>query len=147
MEINNLYRKIIMEHYKDPKNKGLVEDSSYLLINMTNPSCGDNVILQLKVSNGIIKDIRHEGEGCSICCSAASIISEVLKNKKIKDALSILDEYHLMIKGSKYNKEILNNDLIVYEGVAKFPARIRCATLASRALEKGLLNEEENNER
>lgn len=146
MEINNLYRTIIMEHYKDPKNKGLIDDSSYLLINMTNPSCGDNVILQLKEENGLIKDIRHEGAGCSICCSAASMISEILKNKTKEQALNILDEYHLMIKGEAYNKEILNNDLIVYEGVAKFPARIRCATLATRALEKGLLNKEGKHE-
>lgn len=146
MEVNNLYRKIIMEHYKDPKNKGLLEDSSYLLINMTNPSCGDNVVLQLKQEDGIIKDIRHEGVGCSICCSAASMISEILKNKTKEEALDILDEYHLMIKGESYSKEILNNDLIVYEGVAKFPARIRCATLASRALEEGLLKKEDKHE-
>lgn len=146
MELNNLYRQIIMDHYKNPKNKGLVSDSNYLLINMTNPSCGDNVILQLKVVDNKILDIRHEGVGCSICCSAASMISEVLKNKTKVEALSVLNEYHLMISGNEYSKKILNSDLIVYEGVAKFPARVRCATLASRALEKGLLEGDEKNE-
>lgn len=142
MEINNLYRQVIMDHYKNPKNKGLVSDSSYLLINMTNPSCGDNVVLQLKVEKDYIIDIKHDGVGCSICCSASSVLSEVLKNRTKEEALKILNEYHLMISGNKYNKEYLKNDLIVYEGVAKFPARIRCATLASRAIEKGLLNKE-----
>ena len=146
MELNNLYRQVIMDHYKNPKNKGLVSDSSYLFINMTNPSCGDNVVLQLKVENDNILDIRHEGVGCSICCSAASMISESLKNKNKNEAIKILDEYHQMISGNNYSKEILNNELIVFEGVAKFPARIRCATLASRALEKGLLEGETNHE-
>lgn len=146
MQISNLYRQIIMDHYKNPKNKGLVSDSSYVLINMTNPSCGDNVILQLKTDDTNILDIRHEGAGCSICCSAASVLSDVLINKTIEEAKSILDEYHLLIVGKEYNKEILKNDLIVYEGVAKFPARVKCATLASKALEKGLANKEENHE-
>ena len=143
MEINNLYRQVIMDHYKSPKNKGLINDASYLTITLNNPSCGDTVFVQLKIENDILTDIRHEGSGCSICCSAASVISVVLKEKTTKEALEILNEYHLLIQGKTYNKDILKNDLIVYEGVSKFPARVKCATLASKAVEKGLTNKEE----
>lgn len=147
MEIKNLYRQIIMDHYKNPKNKGLVGDSSYVLLNMTNPSCGDNVFLQLKMNEDIIEDIKHDGTGCSICCSASSVLSVVLKGKTKKEGIKMLDAYHGMITGSEYDETLLKNELVAYEGVAKFPARVRCATLASRALEKGLLNKEnEKNE-
>lgn len=142
MQINNLYRQIIMDHYKNPKNKGLIGDSSYLMLNMTNPSCGDNVFLQLKMNGTIIEDIKHDGAGCSICCSASSVLSVVLKGKEKEEALKLLDAYHAMIQGKEYDETELKNELIAYEGVAQFPARVRCATLASRALEKGLLNKE-----
>lgn len=143
MQINNLYRQVIMDHYKSPKNKGLVNDSSYLTVTLNNPSCGDTVFVQLKIEDDKLIDIKHEGSGCSICCSAASVISVVLKDKTTNDALKILNEYHLLIQGKEYNKDILNNELIVYEGVSQFPARVKCATLASKAVEKGLTNKEE----
>lgn len=143
MDLNNLYRQVIMDHYRNPKNKGLVNDANYLTITLNNPSCGDTVFVQLKMEEDKITDIRHEGSGCSICCSAASVISDVLRGRQKNDALEILHEYHSLIQGKEYNKTILNNDLIVYEGVSKFPARVKCATLASKAVEKGLTNKEE----
>ena len=132
-----------MDHYKSPKNKGLVNDSSYLTVTLNNPSCGDTVFVQLKIEDNKLIDIKHEGSGCSICCSAASVISVVLIDKTTDEALKILNEYHLLIQGKEYDKEILNNELIVYEGVSQFPARVKCATLASKAVEKGLANKEE----
>src|SRR5690554_181196 len=143
MNMNNLYRQVIMDHYKSPKNKGLVNDAGYLTVTLNNPSCGDTVFMQLKLEDDVLVDIRHEGTGCSICCSAASVISDVLKNKTKADALKILEEYHYLIQGKEYDKELLKNDLIVYEGVSQFPARVKCATLASKAVEKGLVNKEE----
>jgi nitrogen fixation NifU-like protein len=138
MNIEYLYRQVIMEHYKNPKNKGLINDSSYLMVHYNNPSCGDEINIQLKIEDNEIKDIRHEGVGCSICCSSASVMTETLKNKKPNEALSIINEFYELIKGYPYNKEILQGDAVIYEGVSKFPARIKCATLAWQAAENGI---------
>lgn len=143
MNINNLYRQVIMDHYKSPKNKGLINDSSYLTVHMNNPSCGDDVVVQLKIEDNVITDIKHEGVGCSICCSSASVMSVTLKNKNKEDALKIANEYYSMIQGKGYDKAILTGDAIVYEGVSQFPARVKCATLSWKAIEKGLLNKED----
>lgn len=143
MDISNLYRQVIMDHYKSPKNKGLVNDSEYMTVHMNNPSCGDDIVVQYKVENDVITDVKHQGTGCSICCSSASVMSVTLKNKTTKEALDIANEYYSMIQGKGYNKEILMGDAIVYEGVSQFPARVKCATLGWKAIEKGLLNKED----
>lgn len=146
MKIENLYRQVIMEHYKYPQNKGLVSDNRYLISHFKNPSCGDDIKMQLLIIDGIIKDIRHEGIGCSICCSSASVASATLKGKNVDDALEIIKQFYEMIKGLKYDATILSGDALAYQGVSKFPARIRCATLAWNALEQGIRKEmEEDN--
>ncbi|MFU8793019.1 MAG: Fe-S cluster assembly sulfur transfer protein SufU [Acholeplasmataceae bacterium] len=144
MEIEKLYRQVIMEHYKYPKNKGLVDDASYLTIHLNNPSCGDELTVQLKVEDDVITDIKHQGTGCSICCSSASVMSETLKHQKIDDAMSVIGQFYELIKGYPYNPEILKGDAIVYQGVSQFPARVKCATLGWKAVEKGLIKIKED---
>jgi nitrogen fixation NifU-like protein len=147
MDIEKLYRQVIMDHYKNPKNKGLLDDASYLTIHLNNPSCGDELTVQVKAENDVITDIRHLGTGCSICCSSASVMSETLKNQKIDDAMDIIGQFYELIKGYPYNPEILKGDAIVYQGVSQFPARVKCATLGWKAIEKGLIKirEDEQN--
>lgn len=137
--IEQLYRQVIMDHYKNPKNKGLIANPDYLTIHLNNPSCGDEMTVQLYTKNHLISDIRHQGTGCSICCSSASVMSVTLKNHTIDEALSIIKEFYELIKGYPYNPDILKGDAIVYQGVAQFPARIKCATLAWKAIEQGLI--------
>lgn len=136
MNLEYLYREIIMDHYKSPQNKGLIEDKDYLLVNMHNPSCGDDVTIQFSLKNNVIKDIRHVGEGCSICCASASVMSVVLKDKTKEEALLKIESFKNLLTGNIDNN--LEGDMIAFEGVGKFPARIRCATLAWQAIEKGL---------
>ncbi len=138
MKIDQLYRQIIMDHYKNPRNKGLVDDASYLTIHLNNPSCGDELTIQLKIENNRIIDVKHQGHGCSICCSSASVMSDTIKNKTVDDALAIIHEFYEMIKGYSFNDQILTGEPVVYQGVSQFPARIKCATLAWKAAEKGL---------
>ncbi|NMA05955.1 MAG: SUF system NifU family Fe-S cluster assembly protein [Acholeplasmataceae bacterium] len=138
MKIENLYRQIIMEHYKNPLNKGLLSDADYLLIKMHNPSCGDDVTVQLKVEDNIIKDIRHDGVGCSICCSSASVMSEVLKGLSKEEAIKIAENFIDMVMNKEFNPNYLKGDMQAYSGVRTFPARVRCATLAWVAALKGL---------
>lgn len=143
MNIEHLYRQVIMEHYKHPENKGLISDERYLLIHFKNPSCGDDIKVQLLLEEGVIKDIKHEGKGCSICCSSASVASKALIGRTASDANLIIKEFYELVKGNEFNPNILNGDALAYQGVAKFPARIRCATLAWNALEQGIEKEME----
>lgn len=138
MRIEQLYRQVIMDHYKHPRNKGLVDDSTYLTIHLNNPSCGDELTVQLQIIDQVIVDVRQLGTGCSICCSSASVMSETIKGKTVSDALNIIHEFYEMIKGYAYDEHILTGEPVVYQGVTQFPARIKCATLAWKAAEKGL---------
>ncbi len=147
MNIEHLYRQVIMDHYKNPQNKGLIADQSYLTIHLNNPSCGDEMTVQVKIDDHKITDIRHQGTGCSICCSSASVMSVMLKNKSVEEAIDIIHEFYEMIKGFPFNRDILQGDAIAYQGVSQFPARVKCATLAWKATEQGInkIKEDENN--
>lgn len=138
MDIKQLYRQVIMEHYKNPKNRGLIDANDYLTIHLNNPSCGDELTVQLKVDNKKITDIRHDGTGCSICCSSASVMSLTLEKKSLEEAQAIIKEYYEMIKGYPFESKILIGDALSYQGVSQFPARIKCATLAYQAVERGI---------
>jgi len=144
MNIEQLYRQVIMDHYKNPRHKGFIADPSYMTIHLNNPSCGDEMTVQLKVEDHEITDIKHQGTGCSICCSSASVMSETLIHKNIDEATQIIHEFYELIKGYPYNPDILKGDAIVYQGVSQFPARIKCATLAWKAAEQGLLKIKED---
>lgn len=141
MSFNNLdalYRQVIMDHYKNPRNKGVLEEGS-LTVNMNNPTCGDRIQLTMKVENGVVVDAKFEGEGCSISMSSASMMTQAIKGRNIDDAIKISHAFSNMIQGKEYNEDDLDlGDIEALQGVCKFPARIKCATLAWKAMEKGL---------
>lgn len=139
--LDALYRQVIMDHYKKPRNRGLLEDGSHT-INMNNPTCGDRIQLTFKVEDGIVKDVGFEGEGCSISMSSASMMTQAIKGKTVEEAIKLSKIFSDMIQGKDYDDEIDLGDIEALQGVSKFPARIKCATLAWKAMEKGL-NEEE----
>lgn len=139
--LENLYRQVIMDHYKNPRNKGLVTDTNYLTSRLNNPSCGDDLTVQVLIENDMIIDVKHEGTGCSICCSSASVMSENLKGKTLEEVRKISQNFYDMLMGSEeFNEDMDMGDAIAYVGVKNFPARIKCATLSYKAIEK-LLNE------
>ena len=78
-----------MDHYKNPRNKGLIQEDGYKTIHIKNPTCGDDITIQSHIENGIVKDVRHDGTGCSICCSSASVMSEVVIGKTVEQATKI----------------------------------------------------------
>lgn len=139
MNIEQLYRQLIMEHYKSPKNRGIVADNSYMTVHLNNPSCGDEMTVQVKIEDDKIVDVKHQGTGCSICCSSASVMSITLMDQSTANAESIIKEFYEMIKGYPYNPEILKGDAIAYQNVSQFPARVKCATLAWKAAEQAIL--------
>ena len=133
--LQNLYRQIIMDHYKNPRNKGLPAVDGYHHVHLKNPTCGDDIIVAVKIERGIITDIRHEGIGCSICCSSASVMSVLLKNKPVGEVETLAQNFYEIVKGADYDKDIKMGDAVAYAGVAQFPARIKCATIPWKALE------------
>ncbi len=136
--LENLYRQIIMDHYKNPRNKGLKDDLEYHSEHIKNPSCGDDITIQTKVEDGVVKDIRHEGSGCSICCSSASVLSELLKERPVEEAERIAENYLLMLMDKEYDESIEFEEAIAYQGVKQFPARIKCASIAWKAFQNTL---------
>lgn len=143
--LDTLYRQVIMDHYKNPRNKGILDDSS-LTINMNNPTCGDRIQLSLKIENGIVVDAKHEGEGCSISMSSASMMTQAIKGKKTEDALKLAQTFSDMMQGKDVDTDDDLGDIEALHGVCKFPARIKCATLAWKAMEKGIEEKEQHKE-
>ena len=127
----------MLEHYQNPKNKGLIEDSTYIKINMNNESCIDEINLMVKLDDNIIKDVKFDGEACAICTSATSIMIDTLIGKNINEADEIIKNYYNMIEEKDYNSEILNQ-AIVYSDIAKQPNRKKCALLPWWGIEKAI---------
>ena len=137
--LDDLYRKVIMDHYQRPRNMGELTDAD-ATIQLKNPTCGDQIQLQMKVENGKIKDAKFRGEGCSISMSSASMMTEAVKGKTVNDALDMADRFSKMLLGEEVKTEDFE-DIEALQGVCKFPARIKCATLAWKAMEKGVKEE------
>ncbi len=140
MSFNNLdqlYRSVIMDHYKNPRNKGSLEEDA-VTIDMNNPTCGDRIHLTLKVTDGVVEDAKFEGEGCSISMSSASMMTQLIKGKKVEEAIELSDIFSKMMMGEEYSNKYDLEDVEALQGVSQFPARIKCATLAWKAMEKGV---------
>lgn len=140
--LDNLYRQVIMDHYKNPRNRGELQGDS-LTINMNNPTCGDRIQLQMKVEDGKISDAKFVGEGCSISLSSASMMTQTVIGKTVEEALTISEIFSNIMQGKEYDEDKFDlGDIEALQGVCKFPARIKCATLAWKAMEKGLNSED-----
>jgi SUF system NifU family Fe-S assembly protein len=128
--LDHLYREIIMEHYKNPRNKGLIEDEHYKSNRIKNPSCGDDITIQVFVEDGIVKDVKQQATGCSISVASASVLSEIMIGKKVEEARNIIDNYLNMVTNKEFDETVDLEEAAVFEGVKKFPARIKCASIA-----------------
>ena len=133
----NIKKSIILEHYQNPKNKGLINDETYLKINMNNESCVDEIDLMIKFEGDIIKDGRFDGEACAICTSSTSIMIDTLIGKTKEEAQNIIENYYNMIEEKKFNSEVLEQ-AIVYEDIAKQPNRKKCSLLPWWGIEKAI---------
>ncbi len=137
----NMKRSIILEHYQNPKNKGLIEDETYIKINMNNDSCIDEVNLMVKLEKDKIIDVRFDGEACAICTSSTSIMIDTLIGKSIKEAEEIINNFYNMIDEKEYKEDILEQ-ANVYNDIYKQPNRKKCALLGWWGIEKILKKEQ-----
>ncbi|WJQ80650.1 Fe-S cluster assembly sulfur transfer protein SufU [Brevibacillus brevis] len=141
--LDDLYRRVIMDHYQKPRNRGKLEESDGLIVNLNNPTCGDSISLSLKVEDGKVVDAKFLGEGCSISMSSASMMTDAVKGKPVAEALELSQKFSEMMQGKEIDDSIDLGDIEALSGVAKFPARIKCATLAWKALEQGVKQAEQ----
>lgn len=134
MQLDDLYRRVIMDHYQSPRNKGEVADHT-VAVTLNNPSCGDQILLSMRIEDGTVKEAKHVGDGCSISIASASMMTAAVKGKSIEEALQIAADFSDLMKGE--DKSFEYEELIALSGVSRFPARIKCATLAWNAFKDG----------
>lgn len=141
MQLDDLYRRVIMDHYQSPRNRGQLTDGT-ITVSLNNPSCGDVVSLDMHIVDGIVQDAKHTGEGCSISIASTSMMTAAVKGKKIEEALQIADDFSALMQGE--DKSFEYEEIAALSGVYKFPARIKCATLAWNALKEGVKQYEQD---
>jgi|TARA_B110000116_G_scaffold50448_1_gene42080 nitrogen fixation NifU-like protein len=136
--IASLHQQLILDHYRNPRNKIPLE-SHDAEGRATNPMCGDEITVQLRLHDGRIEDISFGGKGCSISQAAASMLSARLRNRSLKTASLLIHQFTGMMNTQiGESDEILLGDLLAFEGVRKFPLKIRCALLVCDALQNAL---------
>lgn len=138
----NMKRDLILDNYQNPSNMGLVDESGYVSVNSRNESCVDNITVQVKIEDEVLKDIRFDGDACAICTSSASVMTKELMGKDLLEADEIIDNYKRMIEEEPYNEDLLG-ELNIYNEIYKQPSRKRCATLAMDSLKK-IVDEEKD---
>ena len=128
MQLDNLYQEVILDHYKNPQNKKLSPNYD-AQVHHVNPSCGDEIDLNITIKDGAVAAITWDGVGCSISQASVSILTDLLIGKSIADAYKIYDEFVALMqsKGTITGDEELLDDAVALAGVSKYPARIKCA--------------------
>jgi nitrogen fixation NifU-like protein len=130
-DLDELYQEVILDHNKSPRNFRTIENADRNAQGY-NPLCGDQVTVYLKLQDGIIKDISFQGSGCAISKASASMMTTVLKDKTEAEAHELFDHVHRMLTGGANDQTNAGKlgKLVILSGVCKFPARVKCASLA-----------------
>ena len=136
LPLDELYREIILDHYKQPRNRGELDPHS-ARVEGNNPLCGDEIQLDVRLNDAQLEDLAFQGRGCSISQASASMMTEAVKAKPLDDVHQLIDIFKDMMRGQPVDTEELG-DLEALEGVQKFPVRIKCALLAWTTLEEAL---------
>ena len=135
MDLDALYQEIILDHYKNPHHAGLREPYE-AEVHHVNPTCGDEITLRVHLSgtgdDAVVHDVSYDAEGCSISQASTSVMTDLVIGKRVGEALAVLDEFQSLMqgRGSVEPDEDVLEDGIAFAGVAKFPARVKCALLA-----------------
>jgi nitrogen fixation protein NifU and related proteins len=132
--LENLYKELILEHYKHPRNKGRLENALHQ--EGVNPSCGDEIQLFLEIEDTTIKAVKFTGEGCAISQASASMMTEAIKGKSLTEVLELTQKFKHMIHGQTPAEDL--GDLVMLQGISKLHARVKCATLAWVTLEQAV---------
>ena len=149
--LEDLYREIILDHYRNPRNRGELPSPPAYAETGFNPLCGDEITLYLQVGDGTIDDVKLTGQGCSISQSSASMMSTAVKGRSVDEARAVIRKFKSMMSihesrldgleseaDAAGEDEVKLGDLEALQGVVKFPVRIKCATLAWNTLAQAL---------
>ncbi len=140
--LGSMYQEIILDHYKHPQHKGLPADFD-AEVHHVNPTCGDEVTLRVKLADGRITELGWDGEGCSISQASTSVMSGLVSGKPVDDALA-LEHRFLDLMQSRGSAELTDEDeealedAVAFEGVSKYPARVKCALLGWMAMKSAV---------
>ena len=152
MGLEDLYREIILDHYRSPRNRGELESPPALRVEGYNPLCGDEIVVYLDVAEGVVTDLKIGGQGCSISQSSASMMSAAVKGRSVAEARALIRAFKGMMSiheqrldgdgdaasAAAADAEVKLGDLEALQGVVRFPVRIKCATLSWNTLQQGL---------
>ena len=136
---SNLKRELILDNFNYPNNKGLTNDPTYIKKSDKNPSCIDHFDIEIKIEDGVVKDIRFDGEACAICTSSTSIMIDRFIGKSKEEVLNIIDNYKKMVNEEEYDKTILE-DLLAFDEIWMQESRKTCATLGINIIEDIIKN-------
>ena len=136
-QLDSLYREVILDHFREPHNQGELPDAQ-VTAQGTNPLCGDEMAFWVKLSGERIEQVKFSGKGCAISQATASMLTEQLKGKSVKDAQALIQTMRAMMQGREPDPNADLGDLESLAGVRKFPVRIKCAALSWNILEQGL---------
>jgi len=130
MQLESMYQEIILDHYRRPKHKGLT-DPFDAEVHHVNPTCGDELTLRVRLDGDTVAEVSYDGSGCSISQASASVMTELVIGRTIVDALRTADEFLALMQGQgkiEPDEDVLE-DAVAFAGVARYPARVKCALL------------------
>jgi nitrogen fixation protein NifU and related proteins len=129
--LDSLYQEIILDHYRNPRHKGLREPYQAQVRHL-NPTCGDEITLRVHLDGDVVADVSYDSEGCSISQASASVMTDLVIGKSLADAAGVHDEFLRLMqsKGAGEPDEDVLEDAVAFAGVSRYPARIKCALLA-----------------
>ena len=137
MELNDLYRDVILDHNRQPRNFGALE-SADASVEGFNPMCGDHLTLRLRLNQDTISDIRFEGQGCAISTASASLMTEAVKGRSRGEALKLFERVHQLLTDDAAPPAEELGKLAALSGVREYPARVKCASLCWHTLASAL---------
>jgi len=140
-ELQDLYREVILDHNRNPRNFGTLDDADKI-IDGVNPLCGDKLKLFISLEGDVIDDIRFQGSGCAISVASTSLMTERVKGATIEQALELQERIHALLTSDAAAADTSLGKLAALGGVREFPSRVKCASLGWRALKSGLTGDQ-----
>ena len=126
--LDDLYQELILDHYRRKRGEGSLDHPS-VAVDQHNPLCGDEVHLELGIEGGVVREVAHTGQGCSISQASVSMMTEALRGRTLDEALGTVEHFRLVMHGDEAADEDRLGDAIALEGVARYPVRVKCALL------------------
>ena len=140
MELQSMYQEIILDHYRNPVGRLILEPFD-AEVHHVNPTCGDEITLRVKIDDGVVTAIGHQGQGCSISQASTSVMTELLEGRTVQQALEVEAGFLALMqsRGEGQPDEDLLEDAVAFSGVSKYPARVKCALLGWMAFKDAAL--------